>query len=205
VAPVPTIKRRLAIDRQQFLILLIAAVMVGSFCLLVLWPKHCELSDLGSVVARERDMVSEKARASQDGLYVSARLSALRRVQDHLMDRLPDEPRLAEFLQSVAECVQAEPGVTHEIERTEAAPAGRLAAVPIRLRLAGPYDGVHRCLASIENLQRVNRFRHVQINRSTDDGHVVATAEILVFHLSPGARQDEGRAVATKPSEVADG
>jgi Tfp pilus assembly protein PilO len=203
VTTISNLKRRLTIDRQQLLILLIAAVMVGSFCLLVLWPKHCELSDLGTVVARERDMVSEKARASQDGLYVSARLSALRQVQDHLMDRLPDEPRLAEFLQSVAECVQAEPGVTHEIERTEAAPAGRLAVVPIRLRLAGPYDGVHRCLGSIENLQRVNRFRHMQINRSTDDGHVVATAEILVFHLSSAARQDDGPAETTKLSEVA--
>jgi Tfp pilus assembly protein PilO len=196
-----TTKKRLAIDRQQLLILLIAAVMVGSFCLLVLWPKHCELADLGAVVARERDQVNEKARTSQDGVYVSARLAGLRRIQDHLLEHLPAEPRLAEFLQSVAACVQAEAGVTHEIERTETAVAGPAAAVPVRLRLVGPYENVQRCLAGIERLDRINRFRHVRFSRAGDGGAVAVDAEILVFHLSPDT--EEAPAATELKTEVA--
>jgi len=110
-------RKHWAVDRQQLLILLIAAVMLGSFVLLVLWPKQCELSALGSAVTRERDLVSEKVRASREGLYVSARISGLRQAEAYLERVLPSEPRIAEFLQRVAERVEAEPGVTHEVQR----------------------------------------------------------------------------------------
>ena len=147
-------------------------------------------------------MVNEKVRTSQDGLYVSARLAALRRVQDRLTERLPDEPRLAEFLQAVDDCVKAEPGVTHEIQRTASAADGHVAAVPVRLRLAGPYEGVYRCLAGIERLERLTRFQRVHVARSEDGKGVVAEAEILVYHLVPAK---EAAAAASPKSEVTSG
>lgn len=196
------IRKRLAVDKQQLLILLVAAVMVGSFFLLVLWPKQQELSNLGTAVVRERDEVSQKVLLSNEGIYVSARISALRKCQQQLENRLPDEPRLAEFLQAVAQRVQAEPGVSHEIQRTEAQADAAVPAVPMRLRLAGPYEGVHRCLAAIEDLERLNRFRRVCIRREGDDGRVVAEAEILVYYLPPGpapqARQHDAANTASQ-------
>ena len=198
MAPTATVRKRWAVDRQQFLILLIASVMIGSFVLLVLWPKQKELADLGSVVTRQRDLVTEKVRTSQEGIYVSARIPALRRLQERLDRRLPPEPRLAEFLQAVAERVEAEPGVSHEIQRTEASASGPAPAVSLRLRLTGPYEGVHRCLAQIEELERLNRFRRVHFKR-VGDGKVVADAEVFIYYLSPGksataeaARQGSG-------------
>jgi Tfp pilus assembly protein PilO len=202
VASPVIIKRPWAIDRQQLLILLAAAVMVGSFCLLVLWPKHCELQDLGLVVTQRREVVNEKVRTSQEGIYVSARLSSLRQMQEHLLDRLPDEPQLADFLQAVAQCVEAEPGVTHEIERTVAVPEGSVAAVPIRLRLVGSFEGVYRCLAGIERLERMNRFRRVQVGRTEDGTRVVAEADILVYYLESA---EETPRPATPKSEVISG
>jgi Tfp pilus assembly protein PilO len=178
-------RKRLAVDRQQYLILLVAAVMVGSFFLLVLWPRQRELSDLGTAVTRQREQVSQKVRLSHEGIYVSARIAALRTYQQQLANRLPDEPRLAEFLRAVAARVQAEPGVTHEIQRTEAQAGAQAPAVPMRLRLAGPYEGVHRCLAAIEDLERLNRFRRVHIQRTDDGGRVVVEAEIFVYYLPP--------------------
>lgn len=186
MAPTATVRKRWAVDRQQFLILLVASVMVGSFVLLVLWPRQKELADLGSVVTRQKDLVAEKVRASQEGIYVSARIPALRRLQDLLERRLPPEPRLAEFLRAVADRIEAEPGVSHEIQRTtDTASAGVVPAVPLRLQLTGPYEGVHRCLAQIEELERLNRLCRVHIKR-VGDGRVVAEAEVLVYHLPPG-------------------
>ena len=179
-------RKRLAVDRQQFLILLVAAVMVGSFCLLILWPKQLELTDLGTAVTRQRDLVSQKVKTSHESIYVSARLAGLRKAQSQLEHRLPGEPRLAEFLQAVTDCTQAEPGVAHEIQQSAPETSGKMAAVPVRLRLTGPYEGVHRCLARVEVLDRLNRFRRVHIQRADDAGSVVAEAEILVYYL-PGA------------------
>ena len=159
--------------------------MLTSFCLLVAWPRHCELENLEWLLVHQREVVNEKVRTSQDGLYVSARLSALRRVGDRLTERLPDEPRLAEFLQAVDDCVKAEPGVTNEIQRTVGTADGPVATVPIRLRLVGSYEGVYRCLAAIERLERLTRFQHVRVARSEDGKDVVAEAEVHVYYLVP--------------------
>jgi len=196
-------RKRWAIDRAQLVILLVAAVMLGSFLLLVLWPKQCELSALGSAVRRERELVSRKVRTSHEGLYVSARTSGLRKTQGLLDRRLPPEPRVAEFLQGIGERVLAEPGVAHEVQRGEPAVGGAAPATPLRLRLSGPVEGVYRCLAGIEGMERLNRFRRVHVRRSDDGRGVVADADIVVYHLpraAAGARPVEEKPSAGPPS-----
>ena len=182
MTPQPKTRRRLALDRQQVLILVIGSVMIVSYFLVMLLPKHQELLALGSAVMRERDSVNQKVRASHEGLYVSARIAALRKVQETLDRRLPSDSRVGEFLDDVARCVQAEPAVTHEMQRTETSLGSVAPAVPLRLRLKGPFDGVYRCLAAIEGLDRMNRFRRLHVSR-LDGGKVVADAEVLVYYL----------------------
>jgi Tfp pilus assembly protein PilO len=182
MTPKPKTRRRLALDRQQVLILVIGSVMIVSYFLVVLLPKHQELVALGSAVLRERDSVNQKVRASHEGLYVSARISALRKVQETLDRRLPSDSRVGEFLDDVARCVQAEPDVTHEMQRTETSLGSVAPAVPLRLRLKGPFDGVYRCLAAIEGLDRITRFCRLHVSR-LDGGKVVADAEVLVYYL----------------------
>ncbi|MBE3123308.1 MAG: hypothetical protein IMZ65_00720 [Planctomycetes bacterium] len=177
------IRRRWVVDRQQLLILVVAAVMVGSFLLLVLWPKRRELSALGDAVELERGVVGQKLLASQKGVYVSARIPSLRKAQTLVNRRLPLDPDTAGFLQKVAECVAKEPLVTHEVKRTSGTPTASAPAVPVCLRLTGPFDAVHRCVADIEALERLNRVRRVSFLKAGDGGCVVAEAEILVYYL----------------------
>jgi Tfp pilus assembly protein PilO len=195
-------RKRLAVDHQQLLIVLVAAVMVASFVLLVFWPKQQQLSDLGSEVSRQLDLVNLKVRNSQEGVYVSAKIVALRSVQDRLARCLPDDVRLAEFLESVGECVRAEQGLTHEIQRVETESNGPAPAEVVRLRLTGPFEAVYRCLIQVETLERLNQVRRLHIKRLDDAGQVVAEAEIYVYYL-PG--EDTGqtqRASAEPETEV---
>ena len=69
----PVTHRRLAVDRHQLLILLVAAVMTGSFLLLVLWPQQQQLSALGTAVARERTLVKQKVQTSRKGTGAAPR------------------------------------------------------------------------------------------------------------------------------------
>lgn len=195
------IRKRWAVDRQQLLILLVAAVMMTSFVLLVLWPKQRELTAVGRAVEHERDLMNQKVLASHEGVYVSARIPSLRMAQGAFSRRLPPEPRVAEFLQAVAECMSAEPDVTHEIERADARLSGSTPAIPLRLRLTGPFDAVYRCLVGIEGLQRLSRFREVHFVKAEGRGWVVAQTEILVYYLpdqerpaGPGKAIGDGRA-----------
>ncbi|HUU09169.1 MAG TPA: hypothetical protein VM431_01365 [Phycisphaerae bacterium] len=183
MAPRPTTRQRWAVDRQQLLILLVAAVMLTSFGLLVLWPKQRELTALGHAVDHERDVVSQKVLASHEGMYVSARIPSLRMAQRVFSRRLPSEPAVAQFLQVVAECVEAEPGVTHEIGQAQIPVTGSTPAVPLRLCLAGPFDAVYRCLVGVEGIDRLSRFRRVRFARSEGAGCVQAEAEILLYYL----------------------
>jgi Tfp pilus assembly protein PilO len=200
VTPHADQRHRWVVDRQQLLILLLGAVMMGSFFLFVLWPKHCELSALGEAVEQERGVVSQKVATSQEGLYVSARIPGLRKVKDLCERRLPVEPRVPDFLQMVGECMAAEPTVIYEIQRVEGpvtpVPAP---AVPLALRLTGPAEAVYRCLARIEGLERLNRVRHARIGLGPAAGQVVAEAEILAYYLPA----EEAKAGTKKPSQAA--
>jgi len=203
VPPSTPARKRWAVDRQQLLILLVAAVMLGSFALLVLWPRQEELSVLGSEVTRQRELVSRKVRVSQEGVYVSARIAALRKIQDQLLRRLPDEPRLADFLEAVAALVGQEPGVTHEIERTQGQWPGLVSAVPVRLRLTGPVEGVHRCLAGIEGLERLSQVQRLLMNRLDESGNVTAEADVFVFYLPSEPAAGRRMKAASRPKAEA--
>jgi Tfp pilus assembly protein PilO len=186
------------VDRHQVVILVVGAVMVGSFVLLVLWPRQRELSALGEAVAQERSEVNQKVMASREGVYVSARMPSLRQAQGLLARRLPTEPHVGEFLQMVADCVAAEPRVRHDVQKCEAiVVAGPAPSVPVRLRLVGPVDAVYRCLAGIEGLERLNRFRRVHFTASEDGAEVSAEAEILVYYL-PGEESGEKKVQSSK-------
>ena len=199
------VRRHWAVDRQQLLILLVSAVMVGSFVLLVFWPKQQELSDLDSEVSRQRELVNLKVRTSQDGLYVSAKIAALRGIQDRLQRCLPDEAGMAEFLESVGECVRAEKGLAYEIQRLEADLTGLAPAEAVRLRLTGPFEAVHRCLSQVEGLERLIRVRQLHVKRLDDAGQVEAEAEMHVYYLPSEEAGRTRRASAETQPEVAHG
>jgi len=196
-------RKRLAVNRQQLLILLVAAVMAGSFCVLVLWPRQEELAVLGSAVARERHMVNRDVMTSQEGMYLTARIVGLRKARNRLAECLPAEPAMAEFLQAVAEQVAREPLVTREVERAEMRPCGEASAVPMRLRLTGPFEAVHRCLARIEGLPRLSRLRSLCLSRLAPDGRVRAEAEMLVYYLPGGVAPRAAQAKGAGPGKVA--
>ena len=200
----PSARKRLAIDRQQLLILLVAAVMSGSFFLLVLWPKQRELWALASAVERERDLVKQKVRTSREGVYVTVRVASLRKAGGALLRRVPAGPELAGFLEQMAECVAEEPLVRHEVERMEGEPQKGAPAIPIRLRLAGPFEAVYRCLGAIEGLERLTWFRRLEIRRADEEGGVAAEVEVLVYYL-PVSQDEELPGGEGRTLEVAAG
>jgi Tfp pilus assembly protein PilO len=209
------LRKRWAVDHQQLLIVLVSAVMVGSFVLLVFWPKQQQLSDLGSQVSRQRELVNLKVRNSQEGLYVSARVAALRSIRGRLERSLPEDVRLAEFLEAVGECVRAEKGLTHEIQRVETESAGPVPAdmsavalakaEVVRLRLTGPFEAVHRCLAQVESLERLNRMRRLHVKRLDETGQVVAEAEVHIYYLPAEEAKRTQHASAEPKAEVVRG
>jgi Tfp pilus assembly protein PilO len=193
-----TSRKRWAVDRNQFLILLVASVMAGSFFVLVLWPRQQELTALGSAVSRERQMVTQKIMTSHEGLMLTARIAGLRKAQDPLSRRLPTGPAEAELLQAIDREVAAEPTVDHAVERGDFRLDESAEAVPLKLSLSGPFDAVYRCLARIEGLERLSCLRSVSVSSKGADGQVAAEAELLAYYLpaekgrgAPAARTTE--------------
>ncbi len=192
-APPPPAPKRppLAIDRHQLLILVLGSIMAGSFVLLVFWPKQRRLHVLGSAVKQERERVERKLMTSQTGLYMTARIPELRKAQGTLDRRLPADPEVAVLLQAVSACFEAEPAVRYDVEQAASRTDGPAPAVPLRLRAAGPFPAVYRCLASVERLERLCRFRRTQVQREPD-GTVTAEAEVLAYFLPDGGAEETG-------------
>jgi len=176
-------------------ILLVAAVMTGSFFVLVLWPRQQELTALGTAVVRERRSVTQKVMTSHEGLFLTARIAGLRKAQDPLSRRLPTGPAEAELLQAIDQEVAAEPSVVHEVQSGDSRPIESAEAVPLKLCLRGPFDAVYRCLARIEGIERLSRFQSVRVSSQGPDGHVAAEADILAYYLpaESGRRGDAAR------------
>jgi hypothetical protein len=187
--------RRFAINRQQLLILVVASVMVGSFVLFILWPKHCELADLDHAVSQQRWLLSQRVAASQKGMFVSARIPVLRKVQGRIERRLPRGPDVAGFLQMMNTALAEMPGVRHEVTRSGEAGDGSRPSVPLCLRLRGPFEEVYRSLGAIERLERLSRFRRVRFSRTETDGEVLAEAELVIYYLPDGNETDRDEPV----------
>lgn len=184
-------RRRWAIDRQQLLILVVASVMVGSFVVFILWPRHQELADLDHAVRQQRWLLSQRVAASHEGMFVSARIPGLRKAQAHMEHRLPHGPEVANFLQMMHTALADMPQMSHEVTRSGEAGTGSRPSVPLCLRLRGPFEAVYRGLGAIERLQRLNRFRRVRFTRSGDDGEVLAEAEVVIYYLPDNQSADE--------------
>lgn len=175
---------RLAFDRHQVLILVLGAVMLASFVLLVLWPKQRELSAVGSAVERERDLVEQKVLAARTGQYMMAQIPELRKIGPAVERRLPPEPRILEFLQALAEQVDADPQLVYEVHCEEGLVSGPVPAVSLQLRLQGSFASVQRAIAAIERSPRLCQFRRTRLAR-VEGGQVQAEAEVVVYYLPP--------------------
>ena len=176
-------RRRWAVDRQQLLILVAASVMIGSFALFILWPKHRELAGLDRAVRQQRRLLSQRVTASQQGMLVSARIPGLRKAQARIRKRLPRGPQVADFLRMMNAALAEIPAVRHEVTRSGTAETGSTPSVPLSLRLEGPFEAVYRSLCAIERLERLIRFRDVRVSRAKTDGEVRAEAELLIYYL----------------------
>ncbi|MFO8015437.1 MAG: hypothetical protein R6X20_19305 [Phycisphaerae bacterium] len=183
--------RRFAIDRQQLLILLVASVMVGSFALFILWPRHRELADLDHAVSQQRWLLSQRVAASQEGMLVSARIPGLRKAQGRIERCLPRGPDVAGFLQMMNAALAEMPAVSHEVTRSGEAESGSRPSVPLCLRLRGPFEEVYRSLGAIERLERLSRFRRVRFTRTGANGEVLAEAQLVIYYLPDGQAVDE--------------
>jgi len=190
-------RRHWAIDRQQLLILLVAAVMLASFGLFVLWPKHEELARLNMAVMNERCLLTQGVSASHEGVLVSARIPHLRMAGAHIKRCLPDGPDLADFLRLLDAAVAQTPTVTHEVAQSSAPYTGATPAVPLCLRLKGPFADVCRAVAAVEGIERLKRFRHVRVSQADSAGAVVLEAEMLIYYLP-----DPGRDTWSAPAQA---
>jgi len=193
VADATQTRRRWAVDRQQLLILVVASVMLGSFVLFILWPRHCELADLDDAVRRQRRLLSQHVAASQEGMLVSARIPGLRKVQAQVEKRLPTGPQVADFLQMMNAALADMPSVSHEVTRSGTATEGSTPSVPLCLRLRGPFEAVYRSLGAIERLDRLSRFRRVRFSTTEAGDGVLAEAEFDIYYLPDGAADERGR------------
>jgi len=190
VADATQTRRRWAVDRQQLLILVVSSVMVGSFVLFILWPKHRELATLDQAVRQERRLLSRRVAASQEGMYVSARIPGLRKAHARIERRLPRGPQVADFLQMMNAALAETSAVSHEVARSGVADRASSPAVPLCLRLKGPFEAVYRSLGAIERLERLSRFRQVRFSRAEADGEVLAESELLIYYLPDDAPGD---------------
>ncbi len=195
--------RRWALDRQQVLILIAAAVMLGSFGLFVLWPKHRELASLEGALEQERRLLGRHVAASREGLYVSARIPVLRRNQEALLRWLPDGPEVAGFLRAVEASLAQVEGVRGEVLRTgEPTTAAGARAVPLTLRLEGPFPAVYRALAALEGVERLHRLTRVSVVRAGDQaGGVVAEVDLLAYYLPDDGSLAAPAVASAEPNE----
>jgi len=173
-------------DRSLLLTAGLAAAMLGCFIVLVYLPdsraartatlklqqRQAELAEKMTRVRQLPELVDQVARLKPE--YVAD------------LDRLPSDPRVADFLRQVADTLVAEKIAKREVvPQTERADKG-FSEMPVEIKFEAPFAAAFRVLARLEALDRVSRIETLKLT-SVPDGKGIMHAElkIVVFHSNP--------------------
>jgi len=171
-------------EKQQMLICLLAAGMIGGFLLRYL------------PLRREMKLV-EKAKAAQTSataraLAQNSRLSTLKEQLSKLSSsvgdyqaKLPANRDLGTFLQQVTNLMNRHNLTEQLIQPGEELKSERFSCIPVNMRGKGTLEQVFDFFGSLQALDRFVRIQHVELLNDADfGGNVTINAETVVYYQS---------------------
>ena len=169
-------------ERQQIIILCLAAVLVGGIALFRLLPLHRRTKSALSRLAEGQCVV---AKASAESKHLSSLKEELLKVQGTIRDcklKVPDHGNLGSFLQIIADLMNEHNLKEQFVQPGKEIQAGVLKCIPVSMQCKGNLAQVFEFYKSLQALDRLIRIEQVNlVNGIGFSGEVSMRTEAVIY------------------------
>lgn len=164
---------------------------VTAYLLLAALPQAGRMKALSRGVSRQQAELAARAESLDALARANREVGALaERVADFNV-RIPEQPLLGSFLEELARVAQDHKLQSDAIQPGEPVRSHEVVALPITLKVRGPFSAVHDLVRDIEQMPRLTRFEQFKVSADTErPGTVKADLSLKVFYgpLPQGAK-----------------
>jgi Tfp pilus assembly protein PilO len=172
-----------AITRHDVIWTLGIALVTSAFLLLISRPQFGKASELKQSLREERERLSEGRMDLEELPRLEAEVNKLRQQVGHFELQVPVQDQLGAYLERLAGVAQAHQLRPEAIEPGTPIRSHDLFAVPIVVKVHGPFREVYGMLKDVMTLPRLTQVQRFDTKLATDrPGEVQAELQLRVFY-----------------------
>lgn len=169
-------------ERQQLVIFIIAALVVGGFIFLRYLPLNKKISQIHEM---EQQQLSVIEKASGEKAKIEALEEQVNSILESLRDydrNIPVDRNLGEFLQEIADMMNAAELAEQLVEPGQEIRGEKLISIPITMQCRGRFGQIFLFYQLLNNLDRQIRIEDVKLTNSGGyDGLVQMQTSAVIY------------------------
>jgi len=169
-------------DRSPLVTLGVALAMVAVFLAAVYVPDTRRLRETREELQTAKTQLADALSLARELPQVAARVDAMKADYEHCMLRVPTQPMVPQFLETVADLLQAEGLVQRELVPQQPRSKGAYSELPIAIAYEGPFASVYRVMARLERLDRTNHVENIKFSVAPGQEGVVRVEMGVVIY-----------------------
>jgi Tfp pilus assembly protein PilO len=170
-------------ERQQTLISITAIMMIGLFLLIKYLPVK---KRLGAVIADQKTISLAVERAVVETKQLPALKKEFAKLDKEVEDydlNIPGDRELGAFLQLIADLMNEHNLSEQQIQPAKEIEENGLSCIPVNMRCAGKLADIFEFYKSVQNLDRIVRLEHFQLENDKDiSGAVRMEAQTVIYY-----------------------
>jgi len=170
-------------EKQQIVILAVAAAMVGGFVLFRYIPLREKMKTIEQTRTAQRLAIAKAQAQSKQLPVLTAQLQKLQNQVANFQANIPEQRDLGAFLQKIADLMNE-----HNLKEQVMTPgkeiqADNLCCIPIDMQCKGRLDEIFEFYKRLQGLDRLIRIEQVKLENSTDfSGEVSMHTKTVIYY-----------------------
>lgn len=177
-------------EKQQLLICVLAAVMVGGFVLLRYLPLGRKMQTLEDARADHKVAITKTCIQSGQLPSLKDQLEQLQEEVGNYEAKIPAQRDLGVFLQSLTNLMNEQKLTEQLIKPGAESQAETLSCIPVNMQCKGSLIRIYEFFDALQKLDRLVRIKKVELTNDKDfSGRVSMKAETVIYYRKDTERQ----------------
>ena len=170
-------------ERQQIVICVVAAAMIGGFVLFRYLPLRRRLQSVKQAHAAQMVAISKVSAESQQIPTIREQLLQLQMAVENYERQIPVQRELGEFLQRIANLMNEHNLREQLIQPGNEVKAGELNCIPVNMQCKGGLSQIFEFYRRVQGLDRLVRIEHVKlVNDGGFSGEVIMQTKVVIYY-----------------------
>ena len=175
--------------KPQFVIFIIAGVMITDFVFFGYLPLHTRLEDIGQARAAQKLAISKAADESRRMPLLKEQLQKMQNVVARYQASVPEQRDLGLFLQQIAGLMNEQNLRDQQVQPADEIEAGSLSCIPVNIQGRGRLPQLFEFYKSLQKLDRLVRIERIELtNDNNFSGELTMQTRVVIYYRT-GANQ----------------